>query len=60
LQILPSIKDLIVSDLTNKLDQTGLNLNNQYLESILGTAKVLLKNLPVIINTIVSNIKKVT
>jgi hypothetical protein len=60
LQILPSIKDLIVSDLTNKLDQTGLNLNNQDLESIRGTAKVLLKNLPVIINTIVSNIKKVT
>jgi hypothetical protein len=54
-----SLTNLIANELKNKLDQSELDLNAQDLENIRGTAKVVLKNLPFIINTIISNIKKV-
>lgn len=54
-----SLTSLIANELKNKLDQSELDLNSQDLEDIRGTAKVVLKNLPFIINTIISNIKTV-
>jgi len=54
-----SLTNLIANELIHKLDKSELDLNAQDLEDIRGTARVVLKNLPFIINTIISNIKKV-
>ena len=54
-----ALKDFIADELRNKLDQSQMNLNNDDLDTIRGAAKVLLKNLPVTIHAIISNIKKV-
>jgi hypothetical protein len=51
--------DIIVDQLSSKLDHRGLDLNDNDQEAIRATTKVLLKNLPVIIHTIISNINKV-
>ncbi len=54
-----SLTDLIVNELTKKLDQSELNLNPEDFQAIRGTVKVVLKNLPGIIHAIISNIEKV-
>ncbi len=54
-----SLTDLIVNELTKKLDQSELDLNAEDFQAIRGTVKVVLKNLPAIIHAIISNIEKV-
>jgi hypothetical protein len=46
----------LVDQLSNKLNQSEVDLTNDDLNTLGATAKIFLKNLPVIINAIVSNI----
>jgi hypothetical protein len=46
----------LVDQLSNKLNQSEVDLTDDDLNTLGATAKIFLKNLPVIINAIVSNI----
>lgn len=58
-EVSSSLTNSIANELTNKLDQTKLDSIAQDFETIRASAKVILKNLPFIINTIISTIDKV-
>ena len=59
-EISSTLTDLIANELTSKLDPTNLDLNNDVLDIVHATTKLIFKNLRFIINTMVSNIDNVS